>query len=264
VVEDEAVPEVAIESDLPPEPIAPASVEDVRRALIAASVEVEHFYRLVDPQWGVGTFDPDDGGIEHHCDVEALASRPGTAFAVYETYVFVCDAALRRCEARDPDGGGYAFHFRREADGSTWLDTVVHYDEPVPPRAPAPVRAFVGEGDGVCDLWRALSSPGEPPRRFSVFVARPSDAAPAVAHRCGLDAAHAYRERVASRLATAPALRCTRNPSRCRFDHDGERVTVYGGEAGPTAVTITGARPTAAVERARAAFLEEAARHECP
>ncbi len=265
-----AEPEEAEREPAPPPapPLTSPSADDIREALLAASSDVVALGRLVDPAWGIGVVEADVGMLQH-CDTERLASAPGIGFVFGAGDTFRCDRDLRRCTVQEQDGRGYAFHFREGEGDTVWLNAIVHYDRRVPNTDNARVRAFVGEGDGVCALWRSLrSTDGEVPERLSVFVSSHTGLVPETLaeHRCGDDAAAAHGERVAPLSSSSPE-RCERDPARCTFDVGDEDVTVYGGEDGPTAVAVTRPGMHRNLERAQQreldAFLRAASRHDC-
>ncbi|MBX3271767.1 MAG: hypothetical protein KF729_15980 [Sandaracinaceae bacterium] len=249
-------------------PLHAESEADLRDALVAASASVPALVRLIDPAWGVGTFDPADSGAVHHCALEDFTTHPGMAFSVQPEDRFACDRARRRCTVASRDGGGYAFFFRESASGATTLDAVVHYrGRTLPTRDARAVLEFVEGGDGVCALRRALAPDTAAPARFSAFVAHQTGLAPVAAHACGDEARALFGAHAAPHLgAAAPA--CTRAPARCSMRLRDEDVTFYGGERGASAVTITRHGMHASLERAqerdRAGFLRAAAAHSCP
>lgn len=251
-------------------PLRPASDEDLRAALIAASQDVPPLLRLVDPAWGVGTYDTGDTGVAHHCSREELTTHPGMAFTVHEEDRFRCDRTRRRCSVASREGGGYAFYFRTTSGGATYLDAIIHYDgRAVPSRETGPAAAFADGGAGVCAFRQALRADAPAPRRFSVFVAHHTGLVEdtLAAHLCGDEAAAAFQERAAPYLGRADAFVCTRAPTRCSLRTGDEDVVIHGDASGPTAVTITrhGMFPNLerVQERDRAAFARGLAGHRC-
>ena len=258
------------DDDAPLPPITPGSTEDIHTALIAASREMPAMHRLIDPEWGIGTYDPGDTGVAHHCETQEFATHPGLAFTVHEHDRFRCDRERRRCSAADPDGGGYSFYFRAGAGDAVWLDTIVHHTRTVPGRDSGAVRAFANAGDGVCSFRRALgATDASPPRQFSVFVASHTGLVEDTvsSHLCGDEADAANEERLLPNLSTRARMLCTRNPSRCGYRRGDEQIAIYGAAGGPTSIAITRPGMFANLEREQdrelQAFLRGLARHSC-
>lgn len=237
-----------------PTPITPGSADDIHEALTAASNDEAALRNLIDPRWGVGSYDRGDLGIEHHCDRDEMTTHPGMGFVVRADEPFACDRRLRRCTAQDPAGGGYVFHFRDGPGDAIWLNAVIHHERNVPRRSDSrAVRNFVEGGDGVCALWRVVEDENhEPPRRLSVFVAHETGLVPEVVsdHLCGDEAVAAFRQRLVGYLSANPDIQCRRSPSRCGFTAGDEEVTMYGGEEGMIGIAIT--RPGMHAHLARA------------
>ncbi|MGF1464493.1 MAG: hypothetical protein ACFCGT_00035 [Sandaracinaceae bacterium] len=270
---EQAVAGGAADPDADPDPtappITPGSAADIQAALQAASFDVPALHRLIDPARGLGTYDPDDTGVEHHCGRDEAADHPGVAFAVHEGDDVRCDAALRRCVARSMDGsGGYVFYFRPDAGDAVYLDAVIHYPNRMPRQDPPAARAFAEGGAGVCALRRALVE-GASPDRFSVFVSSYTGLQRGVRddQLCGAAASAAYEQEVASRLGGGPTLTCTRAPARCTFTAGDEEHTVYADAGEPVAVAITrhGMRRNleAGQQRELARFLRRLEGHRC-
>ncbi|MGE0785457.1 MAG: hypothetical protein AB7S26_07205 [Sandaracinaceae bacterium] len=256
----------------PPTPIHASSADEIRAALMRASNDVAALRNLVDPEYGVGTYDAGNTGVLHHCAGDEVTGHPGMGFVVREDDRFSCDRRLRRCTAAAPDGGGYVFHFRDGPNGAIWLNAVIHHQDRVPTTDARAVRDFVEAGDGVCALHRdlvALEAGGPPPQRFSVFVSEQTGLVSELVsdHLCGAEAAAAYNERLAPYLARHPDLSCTRGPARCSMVRGDEEVTIYGDASGLRAVTLTRPGMHAHLERAQRhdldQFLRGLAGHRC-
>ncbi|MCB9597465.1 MAG: hypothetical protein H6719_32385 [Sandaracinaceae bacterium] len=254
----------------PAGPLHAESAADLHAALVAASMDIPPLLRLIDPEWGVGTYDTGDTGIAHHCAADEFTNHPGMAFTVHEDDRFSCDRSRRRCTSNPRSGGGFAFYFREGAGGAVYLDTIVHYDRAAPNRDSRTVMAFADGGEGVCAFRRALRPDAAAPRRFSVFVAHETGLVEDTVadHLCGDEAAAAYQERVTPYLSRIDSFECTRAPMRCSLRTGGEDIAILGdGPRGATAVTITrhGMYPNLerAQERDRLAFVRGLAGHSC-
>ena len=248
VVEEE--PEPAPPEPAPPEPVVAEDADAIFAVLRAATFEADMLRRLVDPDRGVGTHDAGRTGVAQHCDVDEVADRPGTSFAVNEGDSFRCDRDLSHCTAEAPDGGGYSFYFRN--DGRLRLDAIVHHQGRVPRTDSRAIRNWVEAGEGVCALWRAAHATDRPaPAKFSVFVSEQTGLVPELVseHHCADDARAAFAEQMANH--TGQALSCDRSPARCAFRRGDEEITLYGGDEGVTAIAITRPGMFANLERAQ-------------
>jgi len=254
----------------PPEPVTATTSEEIKQAMFTASTDVVAFRRLVDPEWGIGAHNADEDIVRHYCDMDDLASHPGLGFVMSSEDPWRCSRDLSRCTSQS-DGHGYAFHFRDGPGDVIYLSSVVHYEPRVPNRDNAAVRRWVGAGDGVCDLWRAMTTPADqPPQKLSVFVSGHTGLVPETVaeHHCGDEAASAYAERVAPLAQGGEPDRCDRNPTRCLFEEREVARTVYADDEGDVmaiAVTRPGMFQNLARQQEREldAFLRAAGRHDC-
>lgn len=262
--EDVMVAEPEPEPATRPIPITPGSAEDLHQAILAATHDEASLRRLIDPVWGIGTHDPGSAGsgVLHHCEVDAVVAHAGVAFSVGEDDRWRCDRDLRRCQASSRDGGGYVFHFRSAVPGgAVWLSAIIHHARTVPNRDSAAIRNYVQAGDGVCDLWRAITDEDHPePRRFSVFVGGHTGLVPETVteHHCGDEARQAFARQIQT-IPRGQTYVCGRNPTRCSIASGNEEYTLYGGPDGALAIATT--RPgmfqnlEAAQQREVASFL---------
>lgn len=242
--EPERQPAPVVQPAPPPiEPVRASTADELRAAILAASHGEAALRRLIDPAWGIGTYDTSTAGsgIGHHCDADEVGTVPGAAFSVQEDDRWACDRDLRRCQASSSDGGGYVFHFRAGSGNVVWLSAVIHHNNGVPSRDSAAVNAFMRNGDGVCTLWRAITD-AQPhaPNRFSVFVGRHTGLVPELLrqHLCGAEAQQAFTER-SQTVPRGQTFSCTRNPARCSLRSGDEEYTYYGDTTGITALAIT-------------------------
>lgn len=251
-------------------PLSSPDAEEMQAAILAASSDRHAFRRLVDPDWGVGVFDPAEAGVRQYCEMRNIANNPGLGFIFNHGDDFSCNRDVSRCTVKGDDRSGYAFLFREGEGDAVWLNAIVSYPRRVPNRENRQARTFLGGGDGVCAMHNALRSPDSaPPSRFSVFVSEQTGLVPEVLaeHECGDGAAAAFQERLGVVRSRRPR-ECNRNPSRCVWRSGDEDYTVYATDDGaPFAVTIT--RHSMHDDLARAqdrdaqAFLREAERHTC-